>query len=375
MLLLRLTIGLLLAFPFAAAAAQSSDCPFVLSGPWTGEHDPEITTSIGVFAGDSAPGTGILEYVGRCGEGFTFRADGEEYTFLPRDLGGQQYASVPKRYSGEGLTVTISIRLDVESPTRMRGRLDVTSGGGMAFGTRAFTMTYAGETEDRPLACECDDLDSFESFFDDQIAEQAFFRDIYAEPRYWERPPGFPERRKWDAYAYELLINGLIEGLSKGLSEEAAYRWAAGKLAERARGSGYEKSNDAASESEEAPTGASIDTGTCEITVYELDAKNCFPYLDREVKLFHERIHQGRCCSMGDARSAALTASAGGEGGEIPARYRTAVNTPEGAGREEVRAYQATIDHLRDWRSWLPQWKGQNCPKAQPIDELLSCPN
>ncbi len=335
----------LLAAPLTRAESVSTGCPsLVRAGVWEISQSRKIRTSAGAFFGGRNE-RNVNVSGAQCGDRVI--VTGEKRRLVFDRVEGDRYATEPEPHSEGSVTFTIVYEMTVESPESMSVDLVIRGlTSSLPFGgTRAISFTFVDDAPSKPLECECD---AFDGYLDERIAENELFRNLYQNPRYWEKPADFPQSPNWDAYAYELLINEL--------AEDVPYEAAIKAVIESTKSADYGESGDAATESESAPPGATTDTGTCEVEILDGKPDTCFPRIFLDEVKYHESLHATRCVEMRTQRNQWLNAVSTGaspQGGE-PQSYRNLVNDPREAGLEEARAYQASIE-------WLKNWKSRNC--------------
>lgn len=338
----KMLVSLLFLALGTVAQAEPSEAPewslMVHSGYWKVKHDASIKTTGGIFAGgsDSMEARVTNE---DCGRRIVIEAEGRRIVLNHQS--GSSYAAEPESHRGEKMVLTMRWFVDVVDRNKFDMLLAM-SAPGVAMplaGSRKIRFTHTPTEPERRPECDCDELDEYLA---QRVAEAEAMSRVYGNPEYWLFPMPLPPRVKWDAYMYELVLNGVLKGLS--------HAQAASEAVAVATAPGYGANDNAAALSDAAPPGAITNTVTCEVTLGKPDPTSRFPAIWMEELTYHESLHAKRCLDIKAQRRDALV-----EFAEPTTRtYAAIMNDPKEAGLEEVRAYQATIE-------WLKTWKRRNC--------------
>ena len=341
-ILVSVFLGGILTFAFSSSSAQAQAVCVVapLSGPWssvgTGEiHAAEVLIyeSPPLFASVRLE---LVEYgvpfAGEYGEAFVLHIRGRSYTFVRSD--SSNFGNVVYTYSDP----TITIWLNLETRERMLG-MSVLQGVIFPFGgvvSRRFTLKYQGSVPERAPECDCPGLDAF---LHERIEDGRKMQALYANPAYWERPPGWPPPHpvefyadSWNGNTYDRVIDGLASGQSYREAVAAARPPTVG-------GQGVGPSRPQTAEESGTILAGSTNPVSCEITLGDSHFGTSFPWIAREQTLVHEQTHETECKRRR---------------GLYEDTYRDHLTNPRNKGLDEVAGYEADID-------FISTWKAQNC--------------
>ncbi|MCH7638773.1 MAG: hypothetical protein IH855_04855 [Bacteroidetes bacterium] len=284
-ILVSVFLGGILTFAFSSSSAQAQAvCVAPLSGPWSTAESDEIRAAEGLTY-ESPPvfTSGRLELVGEYGEAFVLHGGGASYTFVRSD--SSNFGNVVYTYIDP--TNTFTVRLDVETRERMLG-MSVSQAGV----SRRFTVNYQGSVPERAPECDCPGLDAF---LHKRIEDGRKMQALYANPAYWERPPGWPppptvefDTDPWNGNTYDRVIDGLATGKSYGEAVEAARPPTAG-------GHGVDPTRPQTAEESGTILAGSTNPVSCEITLGDAHFGTDFPWIAREQTLVHEQTHETEC--------------------------------------------------------------------------------
>ena len=333
-ILVSLFLGGILTFAFSSSSAQAQAvCVAPLSGPWSTAESDEIHAAEGRTYESPVFTSGRLELVGEYGEAFVLHGGGASYTFVRSDE--TKFGNVVYMYIDP--TGAFTVRLDVETRERMKA-VSVSQTGV----SRRFTVNYQGSVPERAPECDCPGLDAF---LHERIEDGRKMQALYANPAYWERPPGWPppptlehETDSWNGNTYDRVIDGMATGKSYGeavaelLPQEAGEEGDGGLTVDPSRPQTAEESGTLLT--------ASTNPKTCEITVGDAHFDTSFPWIAREQTLVHEQTHKAEC----RRRHLGLDREP----------YHEHLKNPRNKALDEVAAYQADID-------FISTWKAQNC--------------
>ena len=331
-MLVSVFLGGILTFAFSSSSAQAQAvCVAPLSGPWSTVESGEIREPAGTIE-NSILTDGRLELVGEYGGAFVLHGGGASYTFVRSDE--TKFGNVVYMYIDP--TGAFTVRLDVETRERMKA-VSVSQTGV----SRRFTVNYQGSVPERAPECDCPGLDAF---LHERIEDGRKMQALYANPAYWERPPGWPppptgefDTDPWNGNTYDRVIDGLATGKSYGEAVEELLPQEAGE--EGDGGLTVDPSRPQTAEESGTLLTASTNPKTCEITINNAHFGTPFPWIAREQTLVHEQTHRGECQRRDEV---------------YLDTYNNHLKNPRNKGLDEVAGYQADIN-------FISTWKAQNC--------------
>jgi hypothetical protein len=327
-------IIILFSLAFPALADEPQQCSFPEPGRWM-LNMLQTQTNLGPGGGPASQPFDLV--VEDCGASLlTYGFGGENGGYEKR-----LYRTTEDAYTFETTYrgIPVNVTMEMESTREMSGEWTFGS-----FARAPGEAEFLGnETIDgvNPL-CECD---AFRQRLLNAIESDEYYKSMYGDPRYAERPEALESWIEWNWATQDKLINMVADQSNPVSYEEAVSNYTEHAARARLNGRAASPTEEQAGDhrhSNSVGTAGYTDPATCEAVV--TPATGCAADILNRATKAHEDHHSETCAPLRDAEQAHNPLD-----GNAPPTYAHLINSdPAFNAQNEVEAYEIGIAYIRD---------------------------